>query len=168
MDDIKPLNRVHRRIVLRDYGEPIFNASSPMALLKALEGCIKGHESLHKAGLLHRDISINNLMINEDEKNLSWPSFLIDLDLAIDEQRAGPSGTNGKTGTRAFMAIGALQGEQHSFVHDLESFFWVLFWICVNHDGPGQHKGSARYNKWNFADIEEESYYSHSYFLLLA
>ncbi|KAK3934817.1 hypothetical protein QBC46DRAFT_358716 [Diplogelasinospora grovesii] len=44
----------------------------------------------------------------------------------------------GKTGTRAFMAIGPLLGEQHSFMHDLESFFWVLFWICIHCDGPGE------------------------------
>jgi len=116
-------NRVHRRVILRDYGKPIYKASSRSALVTALEGCIEGHESLHKAGFLHRDISINNLMINEDDNNPSWPSFLIDLDLAIREQREGASGAKGKTGTRAFMAIGALLGEQHSFMHDLESFF---------------------------------------------
>ncbi|CAI6098994.1 unnamed protein product [Clonostachys chloroleuca] len=87
------------------------------------DGHIEVHESLHKAGFLHRDISINNLMINEDNDNPSWPSFLIDLDLAIKEQREGVSGAKGKSGTRAFMAIGVLLGEQHSFVHDLESFF---------------------------------------------
>jgi len=97
---------------------------------------------LYKAGFLHRDISINNLMINEDDNNPSWPSFLIDLDLAIREQREGASGAKGKTGTRAFMAIGALLGEQHSFMHDLESFFWVLFWICIHHNGPGEQSRS--------------------------
>lgn len=59
--------------------------------------------------------------------NLSWPSFLINLVLAIKEQRDCASGAQGKTDTRAFMAIGALLSEQHSFMHDLESFFWVLF-----------------------------------------
>lgn len=28
----------------------------PSGLLKAFEDCIQGHESLHKAGILHRDI----------------------------------------------------------------------------------------------------------------
>ncbi|KAK7420129.1 hypothetical protein QQZ08_010543 [Neonectria magnoliae] len=144
-------NRVHRRVILRDYGKPIYKASSPSALLAALEGCIEGHESLRrKAGLLHRDISINNLMINEDDDNLSWPSFLIDLDLAVREQREGASGAKGKTGTRAFMAIGALLGEQHSFMHDLESFFWVLFWICIHYDAQGKDIGPTEFDSWNY------------------
>ncbi|KAH7007843.1 LOW QUALITY PROTEIN: uncharacterized protein B0I36DRAFT_378718 [Microdochium trichocladiopsis] len=96
-------NRVHRRVILRNYGKPIYKASSRSALLIAMEGCIEGHESLRKASFLHRDISINNLI----------PSFLIDLDLTVREQREGASRAKGKTGTRAFMAIGALLGEQH-------------------------------------------------------
>jgi len=148
-------NRVHRRVILRDYGEPIYTASSPSTLLAALEGCIEGHESLRRAGFLHRDISINNLMVNNDNSNPSWPSFLIDLDLAVREQREGASGAKGKTGTRAFMAIGALLGEQHTFMHDLESFFWVLFWICIHYDEPRQGRAVRQFDKWNYVDMEE-------------
>ncbi|KAM7187663.1 hypothetical protein V8F20_010872 [Naviculisporaceae sp. PSN 640] len=145
-------NRVHRRVILRDYGKPIYEASSLSALLAALEGCIEGHESLRGAGLLHRDISINNLMINEDEKNPSWRSFLIDLDLAIKEEREVASGARAKTGTRAFMAIGALLDEPHSFMHDLESFFGVLFWICIHYNGPGKDIGPTEFESWNYDD----------------
>jgi hypothetical protein len=77
-----PRNRVHRRVI-RDYGILIYKASSRSALLAAFERCIVGHESLHKTCHLHRDISINNLMVDEDDDNPSWPSFLIDLDLAV-------------------------------------------------------------------------------------
>lgn len=148
-------NRVRRRVILRDYGKPIFKASSRIALLSALEMCIEGHRSLHEAGFLHRDVSINNLLINEDEKNPSQEAFLVDLDLAVREPREGASGAKGKTGTRAFMAIGALLGDQHSFMHDLESFFWVLFWICIHYNGPDDGKTVRRFEKWNFADTEE-------------
>ncbi|KAH7137548.1 hypothetical protein EDB81DRAFT_70458 [Dactylonectria macrodidyma] len=148
-------NRIHRRVILRDYGRPIYKASSRLALLAGLEGCIEGHESLHKAGFLHRDISINNLMINEDDNNPSWPSFFIDLDLSVKEQRDGPSGAKGKTGTRAFMAIGVLLGEQHSFMHDLESFFWVLFWICIHYNGPEESKVVPEFDKWNYVNMGE-------------
>lgn len=124
--DILP-NRVHRRIILRDFGKPIFKVSSRIALLFALEMGIGGHKPLHKAGFLHRGVSINNLVMNEDDKNPSQAAFLVDFDLAIRLSRQGASGAKGKTGTRAFMAIGALLGEQHYFMHDLKSFFWVLF-----------------------------------------
>ncbi|KAL8284310.1 hypothetical protein RB600_008939 [Gaeumannomyces tritici] len=77
------------------------------------------------------------------------------LDLAVKEQRISASGAKGKTGTRAFMAIGALLGEQHSFMHDLESFFCVLFWICIHCDGPGKGTVVAQFDKWNYANTEE-------------
>ncbi|KAL7894830.1 serine/threonine-protein kinase Sgk2 [Trichoderma sp. SZMC 28014] len=143
-------NRVHRRVVLQDYGRPIYTASSPTALLAALESCIRGHESLRRqAGLLHRDISINNVVIDKDGP-ADRKGFLIDLDLAIEEQRIEGSGAKGKTGTRAFMAIGVLIGQQqHSFMHDLESFFWVLFWICIHHDGTDKARVTD-FDEWNF------------------
>ncbi|WVO14629.1 hypothetical protein L204_102266 [Cryptococcus depauperatus] len=140
-------NRVHRRIILCDYGKPIYEASSRVALLAAMERCIAGHESLLQADFLHRDISINNLMIDEDNDN----AFLIDLDLAIKVSRISASGAKGVTGTRAFMAIGILLGHEHSFMHDLESFFWVLFWICIHHDGPGKPV-SSKYDEWNYEE----------------
>lgn len=148
--DAKTLtNRVHRRIVLQDYGRPIYTASSPTALLEALENCIRGHESLRRqAGFLHRDISINNVVIDEDGP-ANRRGFLIDLDLALKEQRIKSSGAKGKTGTRAFMAIEVLMGEQHSFMHDLESFFWVLFWICIHYDGPNNAR-TTDFDEWNF------------------
>jgi Fungal protein kinase len=146
-------NRVRRRVILRDYGKAIYKASSPTALLAALEDCIEGYESLHKrAGILHCDISPNNLLFNKEG------GFLIDLDLAIREGRMEPSGAWGKTGTRAFMAIGVLLGEKHSFMHDLESFFWVLFWICIHYKGPHEWRVVPFFEKWNYADTKELAY----------
>nr|ODN94898.1 hypothetical protein L204_04238 [Cryptococcus depauperatus CBS 7855] len=141
-------NRVHRRVILCDYGKPIYKATSRVALLAAMERCIAGHESLLQAGFLHRDISINNLMIDEDNDN----AFLIDLDHAIRVPRISASGAEGKIGTRAFMAIGAHLGDEHSFMHDLESFFWVLFWICTHYDGPGKAVSAAEYDEWKCKD----------------
>ncbi|KAG6053956.1 hypothetical protein E4U32_007201 [Claviceps aff. humidiphila group G2b] len=143
-------NRVHHRVIVQDYGKAIYKASSSQALLACLEGCIEGHQSLYEAGILHRDISINNLMINE-ESNQSWPHFLIDLDHAIEIDHHDASTERTKTGTRAFMAIGLLQGEEHSFLHDLESFFWVLLWICIHHGKSGKSsRRSPRFAKWNY------------------
>lgn len=96
-------------------------------------------------------------MMNEDKDNPSQQSFLIDLDLAIKEEREEPSGARAKTGTRAFMAIGLLLGEKHSFMHDLESFFWVLFWICVHYNGPGGGVGITEFECWNYENAAKLS-----------
>lgn len=122
--DLQP-NREHRRIILASHGKPIFKASSPAVLLEALNGCIKGHKSLYEAaGILHRDISIHNLLINDEADGELLDAFVIDLDHAI-EILAGqrrPESSGKAAGTRVTMAIGALEGEQHSYMHDLESF----------------------------------------------
>ncbi|KAI9727184.1 MAG: hypothetical protein M1834_008492 [Cirrosporium novae-zelandiae] len=144
-------NRIHRRVVMCDTGKSIYLASSRMATLKGLLGAIKGHESLLDAHILHRDISAGNIMLNEAEDD----GFLIDLDLAIETNRKEASGAPTKTGTKIFMAIGALYGEQHSFVHDLESFFWVLFWICVHCTGPGGKYRKTEFESWNYTPIEK-------------
>ena len=107
------------------------------------------------AGILHRDVSIGNILLTEKEDD----GFLIDLDLAVKTSDDQASGAPSKTGTKNFMAIGALYGEPHSFMHDLESFFWVLFWICIHCDGLDE-KGKVKrrrvpqYEKWNYADTE--------------
>ncbi|KAH6951054.1 hypothetical protein BKA56DRAFT_451418, partial [Ilyonectria sp. MPI-CAGE-AT-0026] len=64
------------------------------------------------------------------------------------------SGARDKTGTRAFTAIMAL-GEQHSSMHDLASFFWVLFCICIHYNGPDQGRAVPRIHNWNYVDMEE-------------
>ena len=114
---------------------------------------IVGHESsLNKANILHRDISTGNILLDEDESD----GFLNDFDLAVDITRLEASGAPGKTGTKVFMAIGALLDEPHSFMHDLESFFWVLFWICVHYTGPDKEgEPKPKFEKWNYDSAEE-------------
>ncbi|KAF1811423.1 hypothetical protein P152DRAFT_467085 [Eremomyces bilateralis CBS 781.70] len=166
-------NRVHRCVIVRDYGKPIYRASSRGALLGALMGCIegkdmigvscvlhadqKGYKNLHETGnIWHCDISQGNLMINENEENPSRSAFLIDLDLAVRVQREEPSGARGKTGTRAFMAIGALlNDEKRTFMHDIESFFWVLFWTCIHYRRLDERgRVVPKFDKWNFMGTE--------------
>ena len=81
--------------------------------------------------------------------------FLIDLDLAIRIKDQQPSGAPSRTGTKVFMAVGALMNEPHTFMQDLESFFWVFLWICVhfrnlNTEGKREYQETADYEKWNY------------------
>ncbi|KAF7867284.1 hypothetical protein EAF04_005367 [Stromatinia cepivora] len=143
-------NRVHRRIVMQGIGKVIYKGSSPRAMLIGLLGGIKGHESLLDANILHRDISIGNVMLNMAEDD----GFLIDLDVAIKIDRESASGASSRTGTKVYMAIGALYGDNHSFMHDLESFFWVLFWSCIHCNGSGLLVVREPYERWNYLDMD--------------
>lgn len=51
------------------------------------------------------------------------------------------------------MAIGALRGDSHTFMHDLESFFWVIFWICVHYTGVSKESQDVG----NFKDWDDMS-----------
>jgi len=93
------------------------------------------------------DISIN-LMMNEDEDNPSWRSFLTDLDLVIKDQRSRKRGE--RPARWLSWAVRLLLGEENSFMHELESVFLVLFWICIHYDGPGNDTGPTKFESWNY------------------
>ena len=91
-------------------------------------------------------------MLTENEDD----GFLIDFDLSNKTSDDHASGAPSKTGTKIFMAIGALYGEPHSFMHDLESFFWVLFWVCIHYERrESKRRTVSEYEKWNYANTEE-------------
>jgi hypothetical protein len=91
------------------------------------------HESLLDAKILHRDISIGNVMLTIAEDD----GFLIDLDLVVKIDCEGASGAPSKTGMKVFMATGALYGEDHNFMHDWESFFGYCSGLVFIAPGPG-------------------------------
>ncbi|EDN06067.1 predicted protein [Histoplasma mississippiense (nom. inval.)] len=127
-------NRVLRCLVISPAGRPIYDYRSPLELLTALRDAIKAHQSLYLDGnILHRDISENNIIITDPGKADGHSGMLIDLDLAK-EVGSGRSGARHQTGTMEFMAIEVLLNIDHTYRHDLESFFYVLIWQCARHE----------------------------------
>ena len=87
--------------------------------------------------MIHRDVSINNIMITNKPRKGEPKGFLIDLDMAK-AIGSDSSGAMNRTGTMEFMAINVLRrSEPHSYRDDLESFFYVLIWICVMYESTG-------------------------------
>ncbi|EDN11291.1 predicted protein [Histoplasma mississippiense (nom. inval.)] len=126
-------NRVLRCLVISPAGRPIHRYKSRLELLTALRDAIKAHRSLYLDGnILHRDISENNIIITDPDKTNGHSGMLIDLDLAK-EVGSGRSGARHQTGTMEFMAIEVLLNIDHTYRHDLESFFYVLIWQCARH-----------------------------------
>ena len=123
-------NRIFSCLVISPAGRTIKEFRSVKELLTALCDAIKAHRSLlGKAKILHRDISENNIIITDPETSAGFSGMLIDLDLAIVD--GGRTGGRHMTGTMEFMAIDVLLGVEHTYRHDLESFFYVLLWICA-------------------------------------
>ena len=128
-------------------------------LLTALRDAIKAHKSLYiDGGILHRDISESNIIITDPSKADGFAGMLIDLDLARESEQL-PSGVRQHTGTMEFMAIEVLRGNvRYTYRHDLESFFYVLLWLCARRawEVHGQQPKSEILKRWysgTFPDI---------------
>ena len=130
-DDSTYANRNFGCLAVSPSGQGLLEFNSIEELLSVLRDAIKGHRSLLEKGqILHRDISENNIIITKPEEADGFVGVLIDEDLAK-ELGSKRCGARHKTGTRQFMAIGVLRGLLHTYRHDLESFFYVLLWICA-------------------------------------
>ncbi len=119
-------NRILFCLVISPLGRPIHKFESVKEFLEACRDIIKSFRSLYRDGkILHRDISENNLIITDAEKEGESRGMLIDFNLAK-ELDGGLSGARYRTGTMEFMAIEVFEGTAHTYRHDLESFFYVF------------------------------------------
>ncbi|KAH0825992.1 hypothetical protein J3R83DRAFT_7461 [Lanmaoa asiatica] len=115
---------------------------------------VEGHLALWRHGIHHRDVSASNLMSKSGEGVAV--GVLNDFDLATVQ---GTVRGNERTGTIPFMAIELLSEEglaghiSHKYEHDLESFLWVLVWICLRYDkGKLRAPGNRPLDKWGKVD----------------
>ncbi|KAI1276832.1 serine/threonine-protein kinase Sgk2 [Xylaria sp. FL0933] len=149
-------NRIFSCLVISPAGRVIHEFQSAKELLESMRDAIRAHQNLYVHGnILHRDISPNNIIIVVPNKPEGYKGMLIDLDLAK-EIHSGPSGAIQQTGTIQFMAVEVLNNIAHTYRHDLESFFYVLLWLCAyqswNNGIAGQKKLSKTESvveKWN-------------------
>ncbi|KAH9937956.1 hypothetical protein B0H21DRAFT_894112 [Amylocystis lapponica] len=76
--------RVLSRLVMETYGWPIKFFKDIPELLRVIRDALQGHQDLYyKAGVLHRDISIGNILIcPEDDVGKKTHGRIIDLDYA--------------------------------------------------------------------------------------
>lgn len=110
-----------------------------------------------KGNILHRDLSILNLMY-EDRGNGVIIGILNDYDLAIilnDDKSLPPPSSKHRTGTAPFMAYELLSAKgsiAHLYRHDLESFLYVLVWTAMGYEGFKPPKGVDPLEMWRGGD----------------
>ena len=125
------------------------------------------HRVVYKrAGILHRDLSINNVMFGM--RSGKPYGIIIDWDLAIDmnpREGDGDGVSSGhRTGTGPFMAIDLLaarKGPPHLYRHDLESFFYILLWSACTFSLNGRevkkrHRLVEEWTVSNWRDIRDK------------
>ncbi|TGZ81932.1 hypothetical protein EX30DRAFT_239918 [Ascodesmis nigricans] len=131
-------NRIHTHLLISP-GISITDVKDPLDLLLTMRDAIRGHRSLlTNAGILHRDISINNIMMTRPShpRPDGFHGFLIDLDLAVRVDRKKASGAPDRTGTYEFLSLDLLKAKPgHYFHDDLQSFYFVLIWLAHDHAG---------------------------------
>ncbi|ESK91071.1 hypothetical protein Moror_1166, partial [Moniliophthora roreri MCA 2997] len=116
------------RIVVKTVSRPLIDFDTTWELVNATKDAIQGHSQLYeKAGILHGDVSVQNIRIQDDGK----AGFLVDWDLSQSITR--PT----RTGSWQFMSARLTVGESSviSRTDDLESFLHVLRWVVLKH-GP--------------------------------
>ncbi|KAI8945573.1 hypothetical protein F4801DRAFT_594026 [Xylaria longipes] len=124
-------NRIYSCLVVSPAGRVISDFRTTMELLESIRDAIKAHQSLYMTGnILQGDISPNNIIITEPETADGFKGMLIDLDMAK-VRDSGPSGARHQIGTMQFMAVEVLRAADHTYRHDLQSFFYVLLWMCA-------------------------------------
>lgn len=147
------LNRKFSCIVLYPPGRAMDEFESIPELLGAFSDIAKGLCSLYQDGrILHQDVSKNNLMITDVQKEGHARGFLIDFDAAklLDDLNTKEE----VTGTRLFMAIGVLKARPHTYRHDLESLFYCLLWIASTYRQEGLPKDSNFYG-WVMGSFDD-------------
>ncbi|KAI0729236.1 hypothetical protein C8Q72DRAFT_944115 [Fomitopsis betulina] len=71
--------RSHMRLVFETVGRPLSQFKSTKGLIKGMRDAIYGHRQAYLAGIIHRDISENNMKLSDDIMSFFF-GFLLDLD----------------------------------------------------------------------------------------
>ncbi|KAL9024104.1 MAG: hypothetical protein Q9196_006756 [Gyalolechia fulgens] len=141
-------NRVLTCLAISPAGQPLQKFESVLEVLLAFRDAISAHRSLFLGRkTLHRDVSLNNIILIDPKQNGGYSGMLIDLDLALLVDDAGKNETSEQrnmTGTLEYMAIQILEGAirketagtDHTYRHDLESFFYVFLSLCIRYGWP--------------------------------
>ncbi|TRM56470.1 hypothetical protein BD626DRAFT_440969, partial [Schizophyllum amplum] len=146
------------RLVMNELCVPLENFATKSELLLALVDAVTAHKKLcEDADILHTDICDKNVMLTVADKSsrqLSRKGMLIDLNYARFMPYTRIESSKGQRSCPAFFKACELlsfpQLYEPAYYHDLESFTYVLMWICVCYNGP---KGKRREN---FSIMESE------------
>ncbi|MCJ1430243.1 hypothetical protein MMC29_008160 [Sticta canariensis] len=163
-------NRVLTYLAISPAGRPLQEFKSVLEVLQAFRDAIRQHRELFlRRNILHRDISLNNIILTNPEQNSGCSGMLIDLDLAVLVGEDGKNETSEErnmTGTLEYIAIQILEGAtrketagtDHTYRHDLESFFYVFLSLCIRYGyTEGKEPRTDPLRRWCEGDFNDIS-----------
>ncbi|KAI0692479.1 hypothetical protein C8T65DRAFT_833988 [Cerioporus squamosus] len=158
-DERRHRERSHMRFVVDTVGRPLTKFRRTREMVLAMRDAIRGHKLAWAHGkLLHRDVSVNNILIVDEPVDGGFYGFLHDFDysymedLEAEVEDYGPpptcvdevsgSGTmvssprtgdvsqlRERTGTYAFLSIGLLKNK--NAIHTVHDDLESFFWVLV-------------------------------------
>ncbi|KAJ7100260.1 hypothetical protein B0H15DRAFT_927750 [Mycena belliarum] len=162
--DNADLERCHMRTLLTPVGVPLNTFKSSKDFARALLTAIEHHEIANAAGVLHRDVSEGNVLLQETCNTVGTSkAFLVDWDYAeftptglhnfnkwFPDREEATKGYESiekslkdLTGTQPFLAIELMEEPtvRHEAHHDLESFYWLFLWCIFRYTAHTHYKG---------------------------
>ncbi|KAJ2842727.1 hypothetical protein J3B02_005497, partial [Coemansia erecta] len=125
--------RVHKRLAMTPVGYNIQSVRSVDELIVVAADAMAAYSAIYeRCGILHRDISTNNILLCRDDRTDTINGILIDYDCALQMETAKfPKIRPDMTGTLPFMSIGNLKNSsvERTVLDDWESIIYVLCWM---------------------------------------
>ncbi|KAJ2518422.1 hypothetical protein GGI11_002871, partial [Coemansia sp. RSA 2049] len=124
--------RAHKRIATTPVGKPLRHLNCPLKLIKVMADVMRVHSRIRwDAGILHRDISSNNVLFYEIDGGKDVRGLLIDFDHAVDVSVPKITRHLDRSGTLPFMSINNLAGNIQwvTGLDDWESALYLMCWI---------------------------------------
>ncbi|EPS96736.1 hypothetical protein FOMPIDRAFT_1101120, partial [Fomitopsis schrenkii] len=126
------------RLLLKEIAEPLETYRSSRQLVEVLFHCIVAHEQAWtEAKIVHRDISVNNILIYRYRVagKIYWKALLVDWAFCkYEHELVLEVVQKTRSGTWHFMSAVLLffPGHfKHAVWHDLEAFIHSLHWMCL-------------------------------------
>ncbi|KAJ2807796.1 hypothetical protein H4R20_001131 [Coemansia guatemalensis] len=129
--NIPKVHREHRRLVMSPIGEPLQSVSSVDELIVVAYDAMAAHTAiLKRCSILHRDISINNILVRRNSSS-EIGGMLIDFDNAIRTGDFMGAHRPDRTGTLPYMSICNLEESsvKRTALDDWESLIYILCWL---------------------------------------
>ncbi|KAJ3992333.1 protein kinase [Lentinula boryana] len=147
------------RVVILEKLHPLSELEDPRDFAQVFYDILQIHQWLYEcAGILHRDLSIGNIMFRRKDDKIYGVLNDFDLSSRVQDMDQGPS-SNHRSGTRPFMSPELLNPDWkggHYYRHDLESLFYIMVCVACRYERPGVAAAEPRaYSKW-FHGTDEE------------